>query len=525
MTEERMHKTRWLILGVMCISLFIISIDTTVLNLALPSISGGLDASASHLQWVVDAYTLVFASLLITTGALSDRFGRKRLLMMGLALFALGSLGAAFSVSIEMLIGFRALLGLAGALIMPSTLSSLIFVFRDAKERTTAIAIWSAIFSVGAAIGPIIGGFLLNTYLWSSVFFLNVPIALIGVIGAAVLLPESFSFNAPKPDLVGVGLSVVGLVALVYGMIRVGESSWLAHEVWIAFAAAAIFLTAFGVWQKRSTHPMLPLEFFKNMSFTGANLALVVSAFAMMGSMYFFSQYFQSVQGYRPIIAALCMLPMTPAVLLSTMQSVKVMRRIGTRFTMAIGLFVTGVGLFLFSVFVHIDTPYFLMLLVLLILGSGMGFTMSPATNSVMNSLPPERAGIGSAMNDTTRQLGGALGVAVLGSLMNGVYRASVNSVRALDGMSAGMMEEVRSSIQNAHILAQGLGADLREVVVNASSQAFVNGVQTSFFVASLVMLLASIIALKLLPSFEREKEARKERPKAVEVAAAGGEE
>jgi len=174
---------------------------------------------------------------------------------------------------------------------------------------------------------------------------------------------------------------------------------------------------------------------------------------------------------------------------------------------------------------VHIDTPYYWMLLVLLVLGSGMGFTMSPATNSVMNSLPPERAGIGSAMNDTTRQLGGALGVAVLGSLMNGVYRASVNSVRALDGMSAGMMEEVRSSIQNAHILAQGLGADLREVVVNASSQAFVNGVQTSFFVASLVMLLASIIALKLLPSFEREKEARKERPKAVEVAAAGGEE
>ncbi len=512
MTEERMHQTRWLILAVMCISLFIISIDTTVLNLALPSISGGLDASASQLQWVVDAYTLVFASLLITTGTISDRFGRKRLLIIGLALFAAGSLGAAFSVSIEMLIGFRALLGLAGSLIMPSTLSSLIFVFRDHKERTTAIAIWSAIFSVGAAIGPIIGGFLLNRFSWSSVFYLNVPIALLGVIGAIVLLPESFSKNAPTPDLIGVGLSVVGLVSLVYGMIRVGESGWSSPEVWIGFGMAAVFLTGFILWQKRSKNAMLPLHFFKNMSFTGANLALVISTFAMMGSMYFFSQYFQSVKGFSPIIAALCMLPMTPATLFATMQSVKVTRRIGTRYTMSIGLLVTGVGLFLFSQVVHTDTPYLLMLLVVLVLGSGTGFTMSPATNSIMNSLPPERAGIGSAMNDTTRQLGGALGVAVLGSIMNGAYRAGVNPVAQVNGISAGMMEQIRSSIQNAHILAQSLGSDLQSMVMKVSSQAFVNGVHESFFVASIFMILASGIALKLLPSFEKEKEARRER-------------
>jgi len=514
-----MHKTRWLILATLCISLLIISIDTTVLNLALPSISGGLDASASHLQWVVDAYTLVFASLLITTGAISDRFGRKRLLLIGLALFALGSLGAAFSVTIEMLIGFRALLGMAGALIMPSTLSSLMFVFREGKDRTTAIAVWSAVFSVGAAIGPIIGGLLLNTYGWSSVFYLNVPVAILGIIGAALLLPESFSFNAPKPDLLGVALSAVGLVSLVYGMIRVGERGWLALEVWIAFAIAAVFLTAFIMWQKRSKNPMLPLEFFKNMSFTGANVSLVISSFAMMGSMYFFSQYFQSVQGFRPIVAALCMLPMTPATLFSTMQSVRVTRIIGTRFTMAIGLLVTGLGLFLFSMVVHIGTPYYLMLLVLLILGSGVGFTMSPATNSVMNSLPRERSGIGSAMNDTTRQLGGALGVAVLGSLMNGAYRLGVEPVAGMSGVTAAMMDQVRSSIQNAHILAQNLGVNLQAAVTKISSQAFVNGVHESFLAASVVMLLAAVMALLMLPSFEKEKAARKARHQGAEAA------
>jgi EmrB/QacA subfamily drug resistance transporter len=374
----QVHKNRWSILAVMCISLFIISIDNTVLNLALTSISGSLDASASQLQWVVDAYSLVFASLLITTGSISDRFGRKRLLIIGLALFGLGSLGAAFSVSIQMLIGFRALLGLAGALIMPSTLSTLMYVFKDARERTTAIAIWSAIFSVGAAVGPIIGGLLLNSYSWSSVFFLNVPIAAIGVMGTFLFAPESFSLSVPKPDFVGVTLSIIGLVSLVYAMIRAGEVGWLAPEVWIAFMLAVVFLTAFILWQKHSANPMLPLVFFKNMSFTGANLALSISAFAMVGSMFFFSQYFQSVQRYKPIIAALCMLPMTPATLYSTMQSVRVNQRIGTKFTMAIGLLLTGLGLFLFSVVVTIGTPYYLMLIVLVVMGVWHWFYNEP---------------------------------------------------------------------------------------------------------------------------------------------------
>ncbi|NMB89697.1 MAG: MFS transporter [Chloroflexi bacterium] len=501
------YEKRWLVLGVMCIVLFIISIDNTVLNLALPSISNGLGATASQLQWIVDAYTLIFASLLITTGTIGDRFGRKRLLLLGLALFGAGSLGAALSVSTPMLIGFRALLGMAGAMVMPSTLSILIDVFRDVKERARAIAIWSSIFSIGAGIGPIIGGFLINSFNWSSVFYLNLPIVATGLIGGYLLAPESKDAHAPRPDFPGVTLSITGLIALVYGMIQAGENGWTARVVLLSFGLAFVFLAAFIWWENHSPNPMLPLVFFKNMAFTGANAALTISAFAMMGSMYFFSQFFQSVQGYTPLVAALCMLPMTPFVFASTMLSVRVDRKMGTKFTMSLGLLFSGLGLFLFSQVASIDTPYGYILIVLGLLGSGIGFTMSPATNSVMNSLPPSRAGIGSAMNDTTRQLGGALGIAVLGALMNGTYRAGVDHLKGLDGLSETALELIRNSLQSAHLSAHNLEASLASLVVQTSSQAFVDGMKEALFIGSIAMVVAAIAAWIILPDKDKSQE------------------
>ncbi len=505
METSQKHEKRWLILGVMCIVLFIIAIDNTVLNLALPSIAKSFEATASQLQWIVDAYTLVFASLLITTGSIGDRYGRKRSLIAGLVLFGFGSLGAALSLSTTMLIGFRALLGMAGALVMPSTLSILIDVFRDDRERAKAIAIWSSIFSIGAGIGPLIGGFLINSFNWSSVFYLNLPIVLIGITGGVILAPESSDPNTPKPDIPGVLLSIIGLVSLVYGMIRAGESGWLSELVLITFGIAGVFLTAFIAWENQSPYPMLPLEFFKNMSFTGANAGLTICAFAMMGGMYFFSQFFQSVQGYSVILASFCMLPMTPAVFISTMVSVRVNRRFGTKFTMSLGLLLAACGLFLFSQFAAIDTPYWLILIAILFLGSGIGFTMSPATASIMNSLPANRAGIGSAMNDTTRQLGGALGIAVLGALMNGTYRTEVNHLSGISGISASMMELVRSSVQSAHLVAQELGGHLGKLITQTSSQAFVDGMKEALFIGSIAMVIAAITAWSILPARENK--------------------
>lgn len=502
-TSQNFEK-RWLVLGVMCISLFIISIDTTVLNLALPSIAAGFKATAGQLQWVVDAYNLIFASLLITTGTLGDRFGRKRLLLIGLALFGLGSLGAALSVSTMMLIIFRAVLGLAGALIMPSTLSILISVFKDHKERAKAIAIWSSIFSIGAGIGPIIGGFLIDSFHWSSVFYLNLPVAAVGIIAGILVVPESKDERAPKPDFPGVSLSVVGVVALVYATILIGEEGWSSPSVWVSFGVSVIFLLAFGLWEKRSPNPMLPLEFFKNKNFTGANVSLTISSFAMMGSMYLYSQYFQSIEGYSPLIAALCMLPMTPFVFISTMFSVRVNRKLGTKLTMALGLILSGLSAFVFSQVAGLHTNFGWILLVQFLNGCGVGFTMSPATSAIMNSLPPNRAGIGSAMNDTTRQLGGALGVAVLGALMNGIYRSHVSGLASQTGITEGLMESIKGSVQSAHVSAAGLSAELSKVVVITSSQAFVDGMRQAFLIASICMLIAALVAWWMLPDHEK---------------------
>ena len=500
MNASPQFEKRWFVLGIMCLVLFIISIDNTVLNLALPSISAGLGATASQLQWIVDSYTLIFASLLITTGSIGDRYGRRKLLLIGLTLFGVGSLGAALSVSTVMLIAFRLLLGMAGAMIMPSTLSILMDVFRDRRERAKAIAIWSSIFSIGAGIGPIIGGFLINSFDWSAVFYLNIPIVLLCLAGGYIIVPESKDASAPKPDLPGVLLSIIGLMSLVFGMIQAGENGWTSAPVLASFAAAVVFLSAFIWWENHSTSPMLPLHFFKNMAFTGANAALTMSAFAMMGSMYFFSQFLQSVQGYSPVMAAVCMFPMTPAVFLSTMASINVDRKMGTKFTMSLGLLLSGAGIFLFSQTAGITTPYLYIFFVQIILGTGLGFTMSPATNSVMSSLPPGRAGIGSAMNDTTRQVGGALGIAVLGALMNGTYRSGVNLLDGLPGLGAATMEQIRSSIQGAHHVALKLGTGLAGTVVQTSSQAFVNGMREALLIASVVMWIAAVTAWLILP-------------------------
>lgn len=500
MPSVNQNNQRWYVLATLCIVLFIISIDNTVLNLALPSISTTLKASASQLQWIVDTYTLIFASILITTGTLGDRYGRRKLLIIGLALFGLGSLGAALSVSTLMLIIFRGVLGIAGALVMPSTLSILNHVFHEPRERAKAFAIWSSIFSIGAGVGPIIGGLLINSFHWSSVFFLNVPIVVIGLIGVFVFVPESKDENAPSPDLPGVALSVIGLFALIAGTIQAGEKGWLAPQVLLEFGISFAFLFAFVLWEKHSPRPMLPLEFFKIRSFTGANVSLTISAFAMIGSMFFFSQFLQSVRDYSPLLAAVSMFPMTISVFSFTMLSVPVYHRVGVKLTMAAGLLLMGTALFLFAAVVGVQTSYWYVLLVQLILGSGIGLTMSPATNTIMSSLPPNRGGIGSAMNDTTRQLGGALGIAVLGALSNRAYRAEVAPLANLPEVGPSLMEQIRSSIQTAHNAAAQLSADIAPTVLNTAKQAFSDGMHEALIIGGAMMVLAALAAWLILP-------------------------
>jgi EmrB/QacA subfamily drug resistance transporter len=495
------YDRRWLTLLVCCVVLFIVAVDNSVLNLALPSISQSLGATAGQLQWVVDAYTLVSAALLITTGALGDRYGRKRMLHLGLALFGLGSLGAALAVSTDMLILFRSVLGLAAAMVMPSTLSILTNVFHDHKERAQAIAIWSSIFTIGAGIGPLVGGYLLSHFSWSSVFYVNLPVVAIGLLGGRLFVPESRDDSAPKADVPGALLSIGGLVSLVYGIIRSGEDGWLANDVLTWLGVAILLLATFAWWESRSAHPMLPLEFFKNMSFTGSSVALTISSFGLMGSLYFLSQYFQSVQGYTPLVAALCMLPMTPMGFVATLMSVKVDRKLGAKLTVSLGLFIAGAGLLALSMTAGIDTPYLMTFGVLLILSTGLGMIMSPATNAVMSSLPLGRAGIGAAMNDTTRQIGGTFGVAVLGALMNAIYRAGVDRIAVTNALPEGISELIRGSIQSAQQAVAQLPAGMAEGIVTGARQAFVDGMSQSVLIGAIIMFVAGIAALLMLPA------------------------
>jgi EmrB/QacA subfamily drug resistance transporter len=497
------YATRWKGMIFIGISLLVIALDNTVLNVAIPSISRDLGSSSSELQWIVDAYVLVFAALLLTMGAISDRFGRKRTLQFGLTMFSLGSLAAGLSSSTLMLIAARAFLGIGGSVIMPATLSIISASF-PRHERSQAIALWAAVFGLGVGIGPVIGGWLLQHFEWNAVFFVNLPVVAVALIGGAKYLAESKDESAPKLDIPGVILSITGLFALLYGIIEAGELGWTDGQVLAFFAVAIVLLGSFAWWENRNPEAMLPLHFFKNMSFTGANVALVLVVFSLFGSLFFLSQYFQSVLGYSALEAGLRLLPLALTLMVSAALSARVADRIGTKLTVATGILLAGIGLLMMSQAYDVDTAYGTIVVVVVIFAAGMGLTMSPATNSVMQSVPVSKAGIGSAMNDTTRQLGGALGVAVLGTIMNNVYLDQIASIRtALPQITDEIYEGIASSIQAAHQIAltAPLPEAARQTIVDTANHAFVTGMTDAMVIGSVIMFIAAGVALLILPA------------------------
>lgn len=509
MDEERAYKRRWFALAMLMVSLLIISLDNTVLNVALPSVSRDLNASASELQWIVDAYILVFAALLLTMGAIGDRLGRKKILQAGLLIFGVGSIWAIFSNSTLMLIGARAFLGMGAAMIMPSTLSILTATFRDPKERAQAIAIWAGSFSLGMGFGPIISGGLLEHYEWPSVFVVNIPVVIIGLVGGYFFIQESKDEMARKPDIPGVVLSIAGLFALVYGIIEAGEGSWSDDGVLLSLGIGILLLGMFAWWQLRAMNPMLPLGFFRNMSFSGANIALTLVMFSMFATFFFMTQYFQTVLGYTPLETGLYLFPMSVVSFIFAVNSAKVAAYLGTKVTVSLGIFIAGCGLIFLSVVPDVDTEYWILLVGLCILPMGMGTAMSPATNSVMGSVPLNRAGIGSAMNDTTRQVGGALGIAVLGTIMNSVYLDKIDGLGdQLPSVSAATLNDIESSIQGAHIVADQIpDPNVSQVIIDAADKAFVSGMTDAFLVGCVIMIATAVLTLIILPAKVRPAE------------------
>ncbi|GAT67003.1 multidrug MFS transporter [Planomonospora sphaerica] len=477
--EER-DPRRWWILGVLCLSLLVLVVDNTVLNLAIPSLMTDLGAGPADIQWILDAYILVFAGLLLTAGSLSDRYGRRRFLIIGLILFGGASLVAVVVTEPWQLIAARALMGVGGSILMPSTLSILITVF-DESERRKAIAAWSAVAMVGVIAGPTLGGFLLEHYWWGSIFLLNVPVAVVAAAAAVVLMPESRG-PARRLDPAGVVLSTTGMSALVFVVISLPSEGLTGGPVPAVAALAVLALGAFVLWERRSDHPMLPLELFRDRNFSGASFSIVLMSFGTGALLLMLTQYLQFVLGYDPMKAGLALLPYAVAAALFNAVGAGLGQKVSNRTLIAAGLGVMGLGFGVLA-FLSAGSGYGTLITGLMVMGVGGGLAGPAAYATLMGAVPPAHAGVGSALNDTVQQVGMALSVAVLGSVLAGVYTSS---------MPAGAPAAARESIAGAALLGDpALMGTAREAFVSAMS--FGSWVGIGFCAAAAALALAVV--------------------------------
>jgi EmrB/QacA subfamily drug resistance transporter len=498
--EVHPYSRRWQALIVLAVSLLVISVGNTILNVALPTVQTELDASSSELQWIVDGYLLVYAGLLLAAGTLGDRFGRRRALVTGLSVFAAGSVLAAISDSSSALIASRALMGVGAAGIMPTTLSILTNIFPE-RERPKAIAIWSAVAGLGVAIGPIAGGWLIEHLDWRWIFLFNLPAVAACLVGAWTVVPESRDPDKPKLDVVGALLSIAGLSALVWGLIEAPERGWTSAAILGAFGAGVAILAAFAAWERRVAQPMLDLSVFRNARFSGASASITFVYFALMGVMYFMTSYLQSVLGHSALEAGFLFLPIAVGLVVSAKSAVKLTARLGTKVVVASGLGIVS-GALVFVTGFDTGTPDSTLAVVLGLMGLGMGLAIAPATESIMGSLPREKAGIGSAMNDVVREVGGTLGIAVLGSALASSYASTMDgAVAALPPEAA---EAATDSVGAAHQVGAELGGPSGAELLVSANQAFVDAMSTTAGVAAAVAVVGALIAAAFLPSRAR---------------------
>jgi EmrB/QacA subfamily drug resistance transporter len=495
---EAPDSRRWLTLAVLCVSLLIIVIDNTIVNVTLPSLVRQLGASVSQLQWVVDAYTVVFAGLLLLAGTLGDRWGRRRSLTIGLTVFAVASAAAAFAGGVNQLVAARAVMGGAAAFIMPATLSILTNTFTDARQRATAIGIWSGVIGIGVVLGPLAGGFLLDHFWWGSVFIVNVPIAAGAIVAARVLVRESRDPDAQRVDWVGGTLSVLGLVALVTAIIEAPDHGWTSLPVLGLFTVAAGALTAFAIWEGRVEHPMLDTRYFRNRRFTAASATITLVFFALFGFVFLSTQYLQFVLGYTPFAAGLRTLPFAAAMIVAAPLSAPFAQRLGAKRVVVAGMLVFAAGLVLAST-VTTTSGYTRLGVAMVLLGAGLGLSSAPATESIMGSLPRNRAGVGSAVNDTAREVGGALGVAIVGSLTSSIYRHRVTGGLS-DAVSGPSAEEAHDSLGGALQVSSRLGTAGTHLA-DLARGAFVDAMSRASIVTAGVAIVGAIVAWRYLPA------------------------
>jgi EmrB/QacA subfamily drug resistance transporter len=497
-------RSKPLILVALLLAAFLVNLDTTLVNVALPAMVRELHATTTELQWVVDAYNLVFAALLLTFGSLSDRFGRKGMLLAGLTVVGAASLAGGFTTSPAQLIAARAVMGLGAAMTFPATLSLISNVFTERRERARAIGLWGAIAGVAIALGPIVGGWLLEHYSWAAIFIAMAPVAAVAAIGVALVVPTSKDPDAAAPDVPGLVLSSATMALLVFTIIEAPTYGWAAGRSVAGFAGSAVLLAGFIARERRAAHPMLDVRLFRNLRFSAASGAVTVSFFTLFGFIFLITQYFQFVRGYGPLSAGVRLLPVAASVGIGSVAGTQLAVRAGTKLIVTTGLVAIAVFYGWVAATTSATLSFGVIAAQMVLYGLGLGLTSAPATESIMGAIPRAKAGVGSAVNDSTRLVGGTLGVAVIGSIYASVYGSRLSATLPA-GVPGRVAAAAHQSVGAAYAAAGKITAlghpALGLAVHHASTNAFLRGLTVGALVAGGVAAVGAFLAVLFLPA------------------------
>ena len=494
------------VLAVVLVAALAINVETTIVNVALPTLNSALDASTRGLQWIVDAYNLAFAALVLAGGTIGDKFGRRRTLIAGLVLFAVASIGAALCTTTGELIAMRVVMGVASAMIYPTTLAIITDTFRDPRQRAAAIGVWGAVTGLGVAIGPILGGALLEVFWWGSLFLALAPIALAAAVAAPMVIPAAKDDAPSRLDRGGLVLSVVMLAALVYTIIEAPERGWTSFPTLAGFVVTIIAGVGFAVWERRQTDPLIDVSLFANLRFSAASGAVTVAFFALFGFIFLITQFMQLLQGFGPLETGVRILPVALSIAVGSVLGTRLaVGRIGTKFIVALGLILMAASFAWISA-ADVSIGYPEMAAQMVLLGGGLGLTSAPATDSIMGVVRPEQAGAGSAVNDATRQVGGTLGVAVLGSIFSTLYLTHLNDAAAVQILPESARDTAGEGLAQGLAVAAQTPAAITDSVRSAVGDAFLSGMSAGCLTAAGVCLAGALFVLLALPSHPLEK-------------------
>ena len=491
------HPRRQLILVIMCLSLVLIVAAVSSLNVAIPTIVRELQPSSTEQLWIIDSYALVFAGLLLFCGALGDRYGRKHALIVGMLIFAGASILAAYADSPTQLIAFRGLSGIGAALIMPATLSTISVVFPP-DERAKAIAVWAGLAGAGGAIGPVASGLLLEWFWWGSIFFVAVPIVAIALVGIIAVVPNSAELERHPLDYVGALLSVVMLVSLVFGIVEGPESGWLAGITLGAFAVGIVTLGLYLWWERRVEYPLLDPRHFLIPRFGLGSLTITFAFFVMFGMFFLITLYMQFVLGWSALGAAVRLLPFSVVMIIVAPRNPILTERFGSRQVIAAGFIVQASGFLIAATAFQPDSAYWVVLFAVIPMALGMALLMPPTTNAIISALPQDKAGVASAVNDTTREVGGALGIALMGTLMTIGYQAGIEGT---DGLPVELAELAEDSVGGAFQVASQLEPAAAGPLIESASSAYLDGTTFAFGLAGVVSLIMAGVITRFYPS------------------------